>query len=243
MKFQQIINTKLGRLFLICLEIKADDEYQQLFQEAYTKATQHFGIEKYFCLRQWWFIPDIAKNYKTFTSQRLLFFSSQNDNNLGKRTVSTCVEIKGFQNAFFLFTPVDIMVKTTNLKIPNQVPLPESYGYNYKRLNIIKRNNFQVGFISATAGLDTSGNVVSANFRDQFKTSIMHILDLIFANNFSLKDKIILIIYYIENSSSLLISNLNLLKKEYPNIKTIAFQSRICRKDVFVEMESLIIKG
>lgn len=220
---------------IIILTPSKDDTIHNQTIDVFEQASKYFHS----IIRIWITLNDIDENYLEFSEARNSVFEKYGYP-IGSRTfVSTCVGSKNPLTVKLLIVPNIKQEQISFIDLPSYMPHTNKYGVAFERASKVEFGNSTHYYISGTASIDETGEVLNkGDVVAQTKRAMLIIKKLLNKNNINI-DEIYYLKWYVRNESDipLVEEEINKIKQFNNHIDIYFEQAEICRKDWLVEVE------
>lgn len=235
-----VIDTPFGQVVICKYQLLALESTAEVLKTGYGIARSNYSQSTWRCVRHWWSIPDVQKNYSIFAKIRSAFYSEWFSHDIKRLPSSTCVSLPNINGAILMFLDPSEGVSCHEGNIPATVPKPKAYGFEYERTIYISKNGIRTLFVSATAGTNHVGQLLVNSSINQFKLAMDHINQLAGANGCNISDAKIITVYANKTTVNEL-DNSSIREHDdfqYPCGINFVFAD-LCRSDIKLEVEAV----
>ncbi len=209
-----------------------------------TLEAQHGSLFEH-CIRTWFYLKDVDVFYQGMVDARGQFFTEQ-----GLTSETHYIASTGIEGGCSHRYDVVVLDAYSNLDLnPNQVSFlndfsrlcaTKDYNVHFERGTRIAYADRTHHFISGTASIDTSGNVVHiGDVTRQAEYALGHVEALLQFGGASLDDLGHIIVYLRDPTDYPRVSDV--LGHALPNIPTVFVQGAVCRPQWLVELEGIAV--
>jgi enamine deaminase RidA (YjgF/YER057c/UK114 family) len=238
-----------SHVFHTQLHEKKGDPFQQttsVFEKYITSLGNLHATLEANCIRTWLFIQDVDNQYAEMVKARKMLFEAENMTSKTHYIASTGIEGRYiYPNVIVLMDAYAIpeikREQVIYLNGASHLNPTHEYGVTFERGTIVQFGDRRHVFISGTASINNSGEVVHLlNIGMQIKRVLENISVLLQEANCEMDDIAHLIIYLRDIADYKTVESY--MESQYPHIPKVIVLAPVCRPEWLIEMECMAIK-
>jgi len=193
------------------------------------------------CVRTWFYVTNIDKNYMAMVEARKKYFTEVNLVPSTHFIASTGIEGKSCNPhrtiAMESFSVLSLgNAKMSYINVPDFMNSTHEYGVTFERATQLEYDDYRHILVSGTASINNKGDILFTNdISSQFERAIINIEALLKAVDTTLADILYYIIYLRDFNEKDIVSNL--FADRCPNKPAIFVLAPVCRPGWLIEIE------
>ncbi|NUN04302.1 MAG: hypothetical protein HUU57_00955 [Bdellovibrio sp.] len=224
---------------------KANDFKEALSLLKFFAEKHHYRL-RHGLVRTWIFLKDLLNDYAAMVDARKNFFKDENISEEFMFPASTGVQGGNVFNC----SKITIDALLLQLKRAEQLkeihssksmPAAYTYGVAFSRAIEVIFSQKKYVYVSGTASINASGNIVFDTLENQCRQALMNFMDILEKGSAN-QDHIKYLIIYVKNDMSLQDAHDFISAKFSKKLPIITVEADICRDGWFVELEGVAIK-